>query len=642
MRALLRKDAAWLTFFAASGVVIGLVAMAEGGAGLWYHPEDKFGPGSLVFHWIAATLLGLCAALFEEASRTRDYLMHRPVSAGRLFWTRQLGCGLVLFTWIVLLPLLHLGGTLLFHDGADLVEPGRLWTFWKQGTVGLAFLGIGVLSGTLVRRLTLALPVAFALSLVMLLLFGLALTDAFDIRTVGVLARWQAPLTCAIAAAFLVPAWRLDREERDLDRPISRARLGAAGGAVLLVSVGGAAFLHILQVEARRSIANQYPKVARRSDGTPVLVRQPAYKQGFEVDDRHRRVGGVVKDLPIVFEPRPAMPLYPRDDSFASRGTRSRGVRYQRIGCVFPAHCYAGSDGLVHLFFPEDDAAPAYVKHLGKEGGGRFSKRAQVLGYWAGLAHIGDPEDGAVWRYEIDRGGEAFTRMALPAGDRFLEDLSGRLNQMRWYGDAFRSPVLRGERGVYVVEKSIEPAPPEIQQAAERLAQLRRAPQPAKQMTGPVHFSVTIPASAEGPAFEHTYAPYTIAEKALSFQMHALSLLRAPLLASLSLAAPRTPPTMGNPTDDDARIFLDPMVMLGAHWLLGANLLVALALAGLAYWRLGKLGASPARRGFWCGGILLFGVAGYLVYRACENARAWQPLEGTEPVKRPLLIQSAA
>ncbi len=86
MRALLRKDAFWMLTMAVDGMVIGLVAMTSvsNGAGVWYRPDDKFGPGSLVFFWIAAGYdsqtalfgllhgvgyLGLCALIFWAVMR---------------------------------------------------------------------------------------------------------------------------------------------------------------------------------------------------------------------------------------------------------------------------------------------------------------------------------------------------------------------------------------------------------------------------------------------------------------------------------------------------------------------------------------------------------------------------------------------
>jgi hypothetical protein len=211
--------------------------------------------------------------------------------------------------------------------------------------------------------------------------------------------------------------------------------------------------------------------------------------------------------------------------------------------------------------------------------------------------------------------------------------------------------VLRGRRGLYVPEKDgFRVAPTEIQSAVEALDHRRQRPEATVELEGPVRFRVTLPASGNEPTFQHHYAPYTAAEKALSVQMHGLSLLRPPLLMAISLLFPRSLPagvkgaaeTVGsNPTDDDTRILLDPLVMLRARWVLLLNLLLGATLAALTLRRLGRLQVPAARRAFWTAVVLSFGPAGFLVYRASERDRAWQRPEPAA-VKQPLLIQSAA
>jgi hypothetical protein len=123
--------------------------------------------------------------------------------------------------------------------------------------------------------------------------------------------------------------------------------------------------------------------------------------------------------------------------------------------------------------------------------------------------------------------------------------------------------------------------------------------------------------------------------------MHGLSVLRPCLLTVASLLFPHNAPAMDNPTDHDARVVLDPLVMLGAGWPLAVNLLLGAVLAVLTFRRLTRLGVPGARRAFWTAVVVGFGPAAYVVYRACENDRAWHRLE-TAPVKQPLMIQSAA
>jgi hypothetical protein len=641
MRALLRKDAVWMLPLAIDGMIIGLIAMTAvtDGAGVWYRPDDKFGPGSMVFFWIAAGVLGLCAGLFEDATFTREYLVHRPVSAARLFWTRQLGCALVLASWAVVTPALHLATILLFHHNAPLVEPGRYWSMLNASSVSVAFYAVPLFATVAVRRAVLSVVVAFALSLALLMFFGLSLYAHTE--TEHLVWPLLAPISLAVAAPLLLASLRLSREPRDVDQPPSRARLGWVLAALGCFALAGSAFLHILQLDLRRDIMRRYPRMSRLPDGTSLLVVQKDYGPPWRVDERHERIEGSVGQAEPVFLPRDTK-LHPREEPFGSRGRRVGGVRYERVNCGIAAYCFIGTDGRVHLYGYDQDEGPAPVQHVAKRNGQPFTPHARALGYWGGFAYIAEPDEGVVWGFDLQQGGTGFEPVALPGGDRFREDLTALL-EMRRSGLSFVTPptTIRGEHGIYVVEKNgIHPAPPEVLTAVETLDHRRQRPEPLVELQGPVRFRVTVPAAGAAPAFTHDYAPRNAAEKALDVQMHGLSLLRPPLLMVASLLFPRTGSGLGNPTDDDTRILLDPLVMLGARWVLLLGLIIAAALAALTFRRLSRLGVPAPRRLLWTAAVLALGPAGYLVCRSCEGARAWQPVP--ETIQRPLLIQTAA
>lgn len=647
MRALLRKDAIWMLTLAVDGMVIGFLAMTSvtNAAGVWYRPDSDFGPGSLIFLWIAAGVLGLVAGLFEDVTSTREYLLHRPVSAARLFWTRQLGCALVLVTWIVVTPALHLGAILLFHHNAPLVEPGRYWSMLNAGSVGVAFYALTLFATTAVRRAVVSVVIAFALSLALLLFYGGAL---YGNHSLPLVARLLAPLSLALAAPLLLASQRLSREPRDVDQPGSRPRLAAAVGALLFFSLAGSAFLHILQLDLRRDITRRYPKMARLADGTPLLVahKDKDYVPPWRVDERHRRIEGSAAQAELAFEPRVSSPLRSQKKPFGERGRWTvGGVRYERAYCGIPvAGCFLGSDGRLHLYGYDPEDGPAPVYHLGKHTGEPFSAAAEVVGYWARFALITEPGDGSLWRFDFQRGGPGFVPAALPGGDAFAEDLTDIVEPASYVPLFGPHPtVLRGRHGVYVLEKDrFQAAPPEIQSAVETLDRRRQRPEAQIEHRGPVRFRATLPAAGPEPAFSHDYAPYTLAEKALSLQMHALSLLRPPLLVLPSLLLPHVPAPQSNSTDDDARILLDPLVMLGARWVLALDLLLAAALATLTLRRLTRLRLPPTRRAFWSALVLAFGPAGFIVSLACERPRAWHPVEEPATAKQPLIIQTAA
>jgi hypothetical protein len=646
MRSLLRKDAIWLVPLTVAGMLIGLMAMSSlDGAGLWFHPRNDFGPGSLLFFWIAAGILGLCAGLFEDATFTREYLLHRPVSPARLFWTRQLGCGLALVCWIALTPALHLAGSLLFAQDAPAVEPGRYWQMLSQGSVGLPFYAVALFAAVLVRRGLLAIIVAATLSTALLMLFAAAL---YTERSTALVHQLLAPISVLIALPLLRAALGLQREGRDLDRPLSRARLGAVLGALVVFSVAGSAALHVLQLEGRRNIIDGYPRIARMPDGATVLLGSKyfgkPYGQPWRVDEHHQRIAGPVEKAELAYEPRDDQSIRQRPRSLADRGRMKQGIRYQEVGCNIRGRCYVGSDGRLHTFRHEGADEPVLIRHAGKADGTPFSSRAQPLGYyWGGTALIADPADGGVWGLDLEGEGPGFTRVALPGDDRFVEDLSQLLRLPR-RSNALLSVnelVIRGERGVYMANRdAFQPVSPEVQSAVDELDRRRRRPEAAVTITGPVHFQVTVPASGAEPAYAHVYAPYPAADRALYLQMQALSLLRAPVLAAISPLVHRVR-SLGNPTDNDARIVLDPLVMLGNGWVLGLNLLLAAVLATLTFRRQSRLGAVDGRRVIWTAVVAAFGVPAYVIYRACENKRAWHVLDVAQ-VRPPLLIQSAA
>jgi hypothetical protein len=638
MIALLRKDALWLLAFAGVATFIALIVIVGlGGTAIWYRPDHDFGVASLFFHSIAASLLGLFSGLFEDVARTREYLVHRPVSLGRLFWTRQLGCALVVLGWIVVVPALHLAGTLAFSEASGLVDAARFWTFVNHGAVGFAFLGIGLFSAALARRPALAIFVAAPLTLGLVIFLALSL---YGDTPSALIFHGQGAMGLAMGVLLAAAALSLEREGRDLDRPAAGARLVAAAGTLVVLSLAGAAFLNIVQKDARSDILYRYPKIAQRPDGSRLLVVERDFAGRLvPVDDSHHRIEGAVEGVDVLFEPR-AFRSPPRNEPFAARGKLVRGMRYERVGCSVAAYCYVASDGLLHLY-RFDSEGPALALHVGKETGGRFSPRAQVLGWWSRVALIGDPEDGGVWRYDLDSGGPAFTRVVLPGDDRFVDNLSAAISRSRqaMHEASFSGlVVVRGERGVYTTEPSgFAPASPAIARIVEQLARQSRSTVEIE-VSGPVTFRATVPASGQA-ATSHDYRPRTGRERALYVEMMGLSVLRAPVLALASLAAPR-PARLDSPSRDGAWILVDPMIVLGATGVLVVQLLIGGALAAVALRRLTRLGASRGRRAFWTALVFLFGPLAFFVYRACENARAWQPLEAAEPV--PLLIASAA
>jgi hypothetical protein len=629
MKALLRKDAPWLLGFAASGLVIHLLMLLDSfhAAELWMEPEDRFGPATLMVWWAAATLLGLCAGLIDEVFGARDYLVHRPVSPARLFWTRHLGGGLVLASWILLGPTLHLAVTRLIGEAGALVDRGRWWLYVRDGTPALVFYAAGVFSAALARRRVLALPLAALISVGVL---ALAVCGQFADEPWPVIAGGVVPLSIALAGLLLLLAFRLEREGRDRDRPASPIRLGATTVALLLASVGPLVAIYMTQGSALRDLLASYPVISRLDSGAPVLLGRHGNTFYWRVDDRHRPIEGATPHRVPDWDPYTL--LYPptRDEADLGRGHVFDGVRYWRIDCPRPMQCYLGSDGLVHLTGrrPGRPGFQPFARNLGKQGGARFSPRAQVLGHaFGGQAMLGDPDDGGVWTYDLARAEPAFTRVPVPTDDRFVTDQSiGRMGV-----------VIAGTRGLYQWgDDGFLPAPSawrHTQADSDRPPSL----EPRVEPLGPFSFRVTVPDFSG--TFSHLYAPYTLAEKMFVVYLAVPGLARPPLLSVLSLATAARPLARRGQEIQPA-VLLDPMVSRGAGGLVILDLALAAGLIALTWRRLRRLGTGLRRQLFWATIVGLLGVIGYLACRLLETSRAWREVE-QEPA-RPLLIRTVA
>jgi hypothetical protein len=262
-----------------------------------------------------------------------------------------------------------------------------------------------------------------------------------------------------------------------------------------------------------------------------------------------------------------------------------------------------------------------------------------VLGDWIQAALLGDPADGSVWRLELSSDAPHFTRVPLPNGDRFVEDLTHRLAPgPRPALSPVQPAVVRGEHGLYLATaEGFRPAPAEVRDAAAHLFDDNKI---EVTLRGPESFLVRIPASAGAPAFSHLYQPHQLSERMLVWQGRAVSLLRAPLLEVFSLALAGSTP-VSRVEHADATIFLDPLVALGTTGLVPINLVLAALLAALTFRRLTRLGVPLPRRLGWCAAVLLTGLLGYLAQRSSENARGWRAVApAPEEPRRPLLIQT--
>lgn len=640
MKPLLKNDLRWAGPLGFAGLIIYLLSFLSHTPGaIWVIPSVNGGAVALAFGCIAATVLGLVAALVEDVTRTREYLLHRPVSVERVFWTRH-GLGLVIVAaWMVLGPALHLAASHLFSPNAALLDDSRLWMLIGQGLPALMFYALGVWVATLPRTGvggTLLLAVV-GITLWLAVMAGVLVPPAAVSAIVVVAA-------LALALLLLWAALAAFRGGRDPDRPWTAARLRRAGPIAAVVSIlAGSMGATLIEIGATGGLLGLYP-VAREHDGQVMLVRYSSWdRKHYQTDEQHR-LGAEVKD-PFtggLFDPTDdAWSLDDGDvplDGFPNRGRYFRGVAYTRafVSTYTPRQVFLGSDGFVHLYrLATDDGQGEdrpYTARLGKGPHNQpFSpKTRRFSGAWDRVAALFDPADGGLWLYDFHGGAPGFHRAELPGGDHFVAtNWFLRLPAPALERTAMLAPLyVWGERGRYVLTEQGQFVP--AQPDANAIPAPRRKPH--VRFHSPTSFAATVTTEDGRTVFTHEYRPYTLGEKATAALVVAPVLARPPLTALPSLLTPER-----NAHDLD-RLLLAPAVARGGHWLVPANLLVAIALAFLTHRRLRRLGITGGRRRFWVAVVLGGGLPGWLCQRLVETRRAWRPLPVPEQAPAPVLM----
>jgi hypothetical protein len=629
MKPLLKNDLLWAGPLGIAGLIIYLVSMlSHSPPSIWIIPSVNGGAVAVAFGCAAATVLGLVAALVEDVTRTREYLLHRPVSVDRVFWTRH-GLGLaIVAAWMVLGPSLHLLGSHLFSPNAALLDDARLPMIIGLGLPALLFYALAVWVATVPRTIlggTLLLLLV-GIPLVLVVVTGTLVTPAAISVTIVLAALALTPLLLWAALAAV-------RTGRDPDRPWTPARLRRAGPVAALVAIlAGSTLAMLVETSATAGLLNLYPMAAEQG-GRTILYRWVSWEKEYQQTDDQHRLTAVKVDPPTLRLFEPIDDAWDVEDSgdihvggFPPKGRYFRGVVYGRAyTSVSPSQqAFIGSDGFVHLYKLADDDGRGddrpRVHHLGKGPQNLpFSQKTKrANGLWDRVAALFDPADGGLWIYDLRSGAPSFRRIELPGGDHFVTaDWFLNYPPQAWGRPAPLSPLfVWGERGRYALNEQGQfvPAAPDDNAIPAPRRQERAT------FHSPTSFTATVTSVDGKTVFTHEYRPYTLAEKATAAFVYLPALVRPPLTSLPSLLTP------ARKAYDLGRVLLDPAVATAGHLLVPANLLVALGLALLAYRRLGRLGITGGRRRFWVAVVLAGGLPGYLCQRLVETRRAWQPL----------------
>ena len=627
---LLRNELRWALPLAALGVLVHVLAqISEGWGSAWNGLDEEWVLVSVSFFAFSAPVVAAVAVLLDELTRTREYLLHRPVTPRRLFLTRHLvGLG-VLVACAVLTPPLHLALCYLLRESTQQIQlallPGRVALVLP----GLAIYAVTVFGLTAARSLWGggALAIATATTTGLSLAAGLLLpgTPAM-VQTLSVVGT---PL-------LLWAAYHCQRQGRDPDRPWSTSRMRLAAPALLLVAgVVGAATLTLLHYAASAGLYELYPNVARYGDRYLLRKWDEDERVDRQVDAQHRPGTALGEEDGPGFGPGKGpwdeleynyreWEVFPRFGNWANGRLVVMGIGGARGRPV-----YYVSDGHVYLHETSADRRRTQRRErkLGKGREGRpFSPQSRLVSdQYARVAIINDPTDGGLWLYDLHGEAPGFTVLPMPAGDRFVA--MDHVHRPLGTFPGGVPIVVVGERGEYLLEDGQwKPVPEEL--ARERSTNPRLHNTVTFDRAG--RFTATIEHPKGKVLFTHHYRPHTFSEKTLELLSDVPTLLRSPVTTIPALWR-----TKQQAYDPSPTLLLDPAVAMGTRWTLIGNLLICLVLGGVAFMRLRRLGASPGRRAFWTGAALLGGLPGYLCYRLVETDRAWKPVTLAAPVKAP-------
>jgi hypothetical protein len=616
MRSLIRHELRWALPAAGLGALFHLWILADAGAdNLWFFPTQKW--LSLTYYLFGSLLLGLATSWGDDLLHTREYRAHRPISARALFWARHLTALAVLAVGMVVPLLLNLLGSIILSKDAALIEPGRLGVHLTLGCSVFTCYALVVFCASLCRTGLGAILLAFgqlcsasAVIWLGLLLFPRGMVIALVLSAVTV-----APL-------LLIAAQWADQQGRDRDVPWRpRTALLAAPLLVLLSTVAAAVVVGGWESGAGGLLLELYPRVV--SDGNRLLLERYTRldHRFWEVDQQHRTVAALPDPLPTAYDPfdgpwraadRPGQEI----GTFPQRGFRFGGHFHRWVSALATESTsgFLSDDGYLHLFrrarFDGQGDDRPWTRTVGK-GDGPFAPEDRVLRDGPVLA-IRDGKDGALWLLDPEANPPRFVRHALPGGDHLVAAVAS------WYRPRLKVAVPRavtyvGERGAYVLQDG------ELRSQDFDPAELASArAQGVATIDGPTSFTAVV--DGPGGPFVHHYRPQLPLEHLVAGLLRLGSVARPPLLAAPSAF------TSARSLFEHQIFYLDWGIAAGDWLALGGNLVLALALAALAFRRLSRTAMPAGRRWAWTIAVLLTGVPGYLCQRLIETDRAWRQM----------------
>lgn len=636
MMALLRKDADWLRAFLILGTIAATGALVETRfADVWLFPIER---SEKIFHtwWISAFCLGLFAAVRDELTGTREFLLHRPVSATRIHGIKLFGCGLVLIAWLTLPLILQLVGEMLARRNPGEINWSNLSDLWTIGMVVFSAFAAGLFSGTysfgapsrswlwfgriFFGGFFVCLPQTLAQ------LASLGDWTVFDAKT------WIASHSI-IAALLIAASFANIRTAPDSDFPLHRGQRLWGGGLItltlftmLMTTIGS------LQFNTINWRASQTPDFVQFVNGDYGLADW-RNRKWVAVDSDHRALGAGSRHsvTQVLWDHSKAIGGKSRPLPALFWGDAPRIHRSQRVGLF----SRLADDGLFYTRRLLDGShRSSRLRTIGRGPEHLpFSSDARIISYDDAATWVGVPGENGVWRYEASKG-SAFTFVPFPDGDQLA-----RVVQVRLDGDSPTSSLFRLSRAivtadhVYVVDQS------ELTLAADEIrSQITPAKAPSRVVVDSVDAlvpSIYFIDEAKGVTFRHEFAARTIPEMFMASLAIICSTLRPPAFAVTSyLSEPSATLTAEHP-------FVDPLLRGGRRaWLLA----LVLAIGAWSGYRKGRQvrrsGAAMRTQIFWIATATALGPAASLLASAL-HANSVGELPDLRPKPRMLICSPA-
>ena len=275
MKALLQKDFVWFgLLFVAATSIFGATTLCARADRLWMPLHSGYGGFDEIFGaWISvAFVAGLTAGLVERVIGTREYLLHRPLSWRRVFWTRSGTCIAVLVVAAILPYVYSWVGPAEDTGNRSVWDRSYWWTHLASMTCIVPSVGLGAFAATahgsvpavLFKTLALGAPAVFAM-----FRFLQPLDDGY------VSSGWFYVAFQLVLGSFLL--WLAARQfvrgtDRDVDDPISY-KLPRVAAISLACALFVGVFAGGMQHDIQRMIRRAYPDILVQPDGSVRLAK---------------------------------------------------------------------------------------------------------------------------------------------------------------------------------------------------------------------------------------------------------------------------------------------------------------------------------------------------------------------------------